>query len=179
MVAATVRSLAHLRSLKLYEPVATDPDAKDSVDTSATEFVGVQEQRVSGLMIHTLIGGSILFCRNLLRGIPISVLTGLFLYLGMSSITTTDMYQRALLFFTDHRDVPSNNTWAKKVSLTRTKLFTALQLVLLGSMWWLKNTPLGVFFPVLVGALAPIRMLLQKFNIFTHHELEALDGEIA
>eukprot|EP01041_Mallomonas_annulata_P004271 gene4271-8499_t len=174
MVAATVRSLSHLRSLKLYKSV-DDPAS----DTPKLEIVGVQEQRVSGLMIHSLIGASIIYFRKQLRCIPIASLTGLFLYLGLSSISTTELYDRALLFITDQRDIPRGTSWTKNVQLAQTKLFTGIQVLLLGAMWWLKNTRLGVFFPVLVGGLAPIRILLEKFNVFSKDELEALDGEIA
>lgn len=185
MVAATVRSLAHLRSLKEYKLVdkpvvdstTAEVDAPPASSEPQLEVTGVVEQRVSGLLIHLLIGSSVLFCRPLLRLIPVSVLTGLFLYLGSSSIGNTDFFKRTLLFITDSADAPKSQ-WLKDVGLARTKLFTSIQLVLLGSMWWVKGTSLGVFFPVLIGLLAPIRIALQKLNIFSNKELEALDGEL-
>lgn len=174
MVAATVRSLAHLRSLTEYESVAPADD--EAVPT--LNKTGAMEQRVTGLLIHSLIGGSIMFCRPLLRKIPTSVLTGLFLYLGISSISTTDMWSRSLLFFTDKEDAPRSD-WLKTVGMSRTRLFTAVQVFLLSSMWWIKGTKMGVFFPVLIGCLAPVRIMLEKMNIFSPKELESLDGEIA
>ena len=235
MVAATVRSLAHMRSLRNYEIVETGSDTEAKVEmvshisviltekivlhlcdlfqltlyivtfsiivinpcptypTNPTTQtltiitltptpipqVGVQEQRVTGLAIHTLIGMSIIYFRPILRQIPNAVLTGLFLYLGVSSITTTDLWDRFRLFFTDDRDVPKGPAWVKDVTLVRTKIFTAIQMALLGAMWWIKGTKLGVFFPVLIGALAPVRIALEKFNVYSKKELEALDGEIA
>lgn len=190
MVAATVRSLAHLRSLKEYRTVEEKEEEEVTTTTTTTteskveevkgpqlEMTGVVEQRVSGLMIHTLIGAAVLFCRPLLRMIPVSVLTGLFLYLGISSIGTTDFFQRSLLFLADPADAPRSQ-WIKVAGLKRTKLFTAVQLLLLSSMWWIKGTALGVFFPVLIGLLAPVRIALEKFNLFTKKELDVLDGEI-
>ena len=168
MVAATVRSLAHLRSLREYEGEA--PNLVVS---------GVKEQRVSGLLIHSMIAYMILCQRNILRLLPQSVLTGLFLFLGLSSISTTDLYDRTLLFFTDNKDLPKGKEWIENVKLAQTKLFTSIQLLLLGGMWWIKSTKLGVFFPVLIGLLAPIRIALEKFNVFNKSELENLDGEIA
>ena len=141
MVAATVRSLAHLRSLKEYKSVEV-PAVDSSVESSPTtslEMTGVVEQRITGVMIHSLIGASVLFCRPLLRMIPVSVLTGLFLYLGVSSIGTTEFFKRSLLFITDDKDAPKSN-WLKVAGLARTRLFTAIQLFLLGSMWWIKGT---------------------------------------
>lgn len=178
MVAATVRSLAHLRSLKIYDTVPNAEVKSDSTPT-AKEFVGVQEQRLTGLLIHALIGSAVIYCRPLLRQIPVAVLNGLFLYLGISSINQTDFFDRLVLFITDARDVAMSKSWAKNVDLNRTKLFTAIQAALLGAMWWIKGTRLGVFFPVLIGLLAPVRILLEKLNVFTKEELNSLDGEIA
>ena len=69
LVAATVRSMNHVNALGKY-------DVKDGKATK----VGVAEQRLSGLAIHSLIGAAILTARPLLRQIPLSVLMGLFLY---------------------------------------------------------------------------------------------------
>ena len=174
MVAATVRSLAHLRSLKLYK---SDVDNDSSTGNLAVTTVGVQEQRVTGLLIHTLIGAAVLFQRNLLRKLPMSVLTGLFMYLGVSSINQTDLWQRLVLFVTDSRDAPRNMRWSS-LNLWRVKAFTSIQLVLLFGMFWLKGTSLGVFFPVLIGLLPPVRMGLEYFKVFSTDELAKLDGEI-
>jgi hypothetical protein len=45
-------------------------------------------------------------------------------------------------------------------------------------MFWLKGTSLGVFFPVLIGLLPPVRMGLEYFKVFSTDELAKLDGEI-
>ena len=185
MVAATVRSLAHMKSLRNYGFKSSDttttsstPVAVVSSEGAVVEMIGVQEQRVSGLAIHSLIGAALLFGRHLLRQIPTSVLTGLFLYLGFSSIGTTDLYDRSRLFLMDNRDLPISKPYMKEVGAKRTKIFTSIQIALLGSMWWIKETKLGVFFPVLIGILAPIRIALEKWNVFSKKELETLDGEI-
>ena len=184
MVAATVRSLAHMRSLKQYKitdgiTLGSNGSNLDVASQATVEVTGVQEQRLTGLMIHSLIGYSIIYMRPLLQRIPNAVLTGLFLYLGISSITTTDLFDRFKLFFTDKRDVPIGYTWSSGVSLQRTKLFTSIQVLLIAAMWWIKETKLGVFFPVLIGVLAPVRIVLEKCKIFTKSELDLLDGEIA
>jgi len=169
MVAATVRSLAHLRSLGEYEV---------KPETGEVEFTGVVEQRMSGLLIHSLIGGSVLFCRPLLRQVPVAVLTGLFLYLGVSSISTTEMFDRCRLFLSDNKDVNKASPWWINGQLVKAKMFTAVQMVMLAAMWAVKETKLGVFFPVLIGLLAPVRIALEKWNVFSKSELEVLDGEI-
>ena len=173
MVAATVRSMAHMRSLKVYES-----REGSSGDDAPLVAVGVQEQRVTGLLIHGFIGSAILFFRDTLRRLPTSVLTGLFLYLGITSVNTTDLWRRFMLFFTDPRDVNRTEPWAG-LRLGRVRFFTAIQLALLGGMWWLKGTRLGVFFPVLIGLLAPARIALEKLGVFSADELDKMDGEIA
>ena len=45
-------------------------------------MTGVQEQRLSGLGIHTLIAISLVFGRAQLQKIPNAVLTGIFLYIN-------------------------------------------------------------------------------------------------
>lgn len=176
MVAATVRSIAHVNSLKNFDVVG-----KTDKDPGTLQCTGVQEQRVSGLAIHSLIGAAIIFNRDLLRQIPTAVLTGLFMYLGTSSIDQTDFYDRAKLFVTDDRDVPQNKPWSPKMmasKLGRTKLFTAIQLALLGGMWYVKVTKWGVFFPIFIGMLAPIRIAMEKFGIFKKEELAVLDSSL-
>ena len=172
MVAATVRSLAHLRSLKQYEVTEVQ-------DVTKIEMTGVLEQRITGFGIHAFIALSLMYGRSQLQKIPNAVLTGIFLYLGISSVDKTELFQRMLLFFMDKRDTPKSSNWIKVVGLAKTKIFTAIQLALLGAMWWIKGTKLGVFFPVLIGLLGPVRIALEKFKLFSDKELEALDGEIA
>jgi len=168
MVAATVRSLAHLRSLKTYE----------MNENSVAVPTGVQEQRLSGFFIHFLIGLSVLSFREQLRNLPVSVLTGLFMYLGVTSISTTDLWTRFVLYFTDKRDFPKNEVWSN-LDMQRVKGFTAIQIALLSAMFWIKGSKIGVFFPVIIGILPPIKIALEKLQVFSSDELSKLDGEIA
>lgn len=79
LVAATVRSISHVRALSTY-----DDEGKR---------VGTTEQRVTGTAIHTLIGCCVLFAapRKLLTNIPLAVLMGLFMYLGTSALPGNEM----------------------------------------------------------------------------------------
>ena len=167
MVAATVRSLAHVRALQQYQG-----------DGATASVTGVQEQRVSGFAIHALIGMAVLTGRPLLRSIPLPVLTGLFLYLGMSSIDTTELWDRSKMLISDSRDIPATAPGMKSAGLSKTNWFTIVQIALLGGMFWVKNTSLGVFFPVLVGLLPPVRIFMEKSGWFSRSELEGLDGEL-
>lgn len=42
---------------------------------------------------------------------------------------------------------------------------------------WVKGSPIGVLFPVLIALLAPLRMLLVKTPMFTEGDMEVLDSE--
>ena len=76
LVAATVRSLNHVKSL-----TTTRLDA-----AGVAQVVSTRENRLSALLIHVLIGASLLFT-GLLREVPMAVLLGLFLFMGVASMS--------------------------------------------------------------------------------------------
>lgn len=77
LVAATVRSISHVRALSKF-------DKKGNVQ-------GAIEQRLTGMSIHALIGSCVFFPkpRYLLTQVPLPVLMGLFLYLGISALVSS------------------------------------------------------------------------------------------
>eukprot|EP00903_Cladosiphon_okamuranus_P012263 g11501.t1 len=166
LVAATVRSLAHVKSLTKY----------DQLGWGKERIAGVAEQRVSGLAIHGLIGVAILKARPLLAQIPLPVTSGLFLYLGVSGLGGNEMWERTKLLVTDKKLRPKNTPWAR-LPVVKTNTFTLIQLFCLGSMMWVKGSSIGVLFPVLIALLAPLRMLLVKTPMFTERDMEVLDSE--
>ncbi|KAI4575018.1 hypothetical protein MJG53_002949 [Ovis ammon polii x Ovis aries] len=76
-VAATVLSITHVNSLKL--------ESECSAPGEQPKFLGIREQRVTGLMIFILMGSSV-FMTSILKFIPMPVLYGVFLYMGASSL---------------------------------------------------------------------------------------------
>ncbi|KAF6313519.1 solute carrier family 4 member 7 [Rhinolophus ferrumequinum] len=76
-VAATVLSISHVNSLKL--------ESECSAPGEQPKFLGIREQRVTGLMIFILMGLSV-FMTSALKFIPMPVLYGVFLYMGVSSL---------------------------------------------------------------------------------------------
>ena len=76
-VAATVLSITHVNSLKM--------ESETSAPGESPKFLGVREQRVTGIMIFLMIGLSI-FLTPVLAYIPMPVLYGVFLYMGVSSL---------------------------------------------------------------------------------------------
>jgi multidrug transporter EmrE-like cation transporter len=76
-VAATVLSISHVNSLKL--------ESESSAPGEQPRFLGIREQRLTGLVIFLLMGLSV-FMTGALQFIPMPVLYGVFLYMGASSL---------------------------------------------------------------------------------------------
>jgi len=90
-VAATVLSITHVNSLKM--------ETETSAPGETPKFLGVREQRVTGLMIFMMIGLSI-FLTPVLAYIPMPVLYGVFLYMGVSSLKgQTSAFSKFLMVF--------------------------------------------------------------------------------
>ena len=91
LVAATVRSLAHVKALANYEQQA------DGTEVIAS----MTETRVSGFAVHAAIGAAILYLRPALSRVPLAVLMGLFLYLGAGGLKGNQLFDRVKLLITD------------------------------------------------------------------------------
>lgn len=87
-VAATVLSINHVNSLKLESECAA-PGEKP-------QFLGVREQRVTHILIFLMIGSSVLLT-PMLRNIPMPVLFGVFLYMGVASLKGLQFFDRILI----------------------------------------------------------------------------------
>lgn len=87
-VAATVLSINHVNSLKLESECAA-PGEKP-------QFLGVREQRVTHILIFLMIGCSVLLT-PMLRNIPMPVLFGVFLYMGVASLKGLQFFDRILI----------------------------------------------------------------------------------
>lgn len=89
-VAATVLSVNHVNSLKLESECAAPGDKP--------QFLGVREQRVTHVLIALSIGFSV-FLTPMLGYIPMPVLFGVFLYMGVSSLKGLQFFDRILIMF--------------------------------------------------------------------------------
>jgi hypothetical protein len=167
LVAATVRSLNHVRSLATMEEVVS-PNGE-----TRERVVHVRENRVTGLAIHLLIGLSLLFL-SLLKEIPMAVLYGLFLFMGVVSMSGNQLFERISLWLKDPTLYPSTH-YIRRVPRWTIHKFTALQVACLGILWIVKSSALGILFPVFIALLVPVRLLAGQW--FTTEHLAALDGE--
>ncbi len=167
LVAATVRSLNHVRSL------ATTEEIVDRSGSPHAHILHVRENRVTGIAIHVLIGGSLLLL-PVLKNVPLAVLFGLFLYMGVVSMRGNQFFERLSLWATDPALYPSSH-YVRRVPTGVMHLFTATQLGCLVGLWVVKSSAWAILFPLFIGLLVPIRFVLARF--FAQNHLSALDAE--
>ncbi|XP_072183667.1 sodium bicarbonate cotransporter 3 isoform X3 [Excalfactoria chinensis] len=162
-VAATVLSISHVNSLKV--------ESECSAPGEQPKFLGIREQRVTGLMIFVLMGLSV-FMTSVLKFIPMPVLYGVFLYMGVSSLKGIQFFDRIKLFGMPAKHQP-DLIYLRYVPLWKVHIFTVIQLTCLVLLWVIKASAAAVVFPMMVLALVFIRKLMDL--CFTKRELSWLD----
>ncbi|XP_072316406.1 sodium bicarbonate cotransporter 3-like isoform X2 [Eucyclogobius newberryi] len=165
-VAATVLSITHVNSLR--------QESECAAPGEQPTFLGIREQRVTGFIIFFLMGCSV-FMTSVLKFIPMPVLYGVFLYMGVSSLKGIQMYDRLKLFLMPAKHQP-DLIYLRYVPLWKVHVFSLVQLFCLVLLWVIKTTPAAVVFPMMVLALVFIRKLLDVF--FTKKDLSWLDDLI-
>uniref|UniRef100_A0A673IR01 Anion exchange protein n=1 Tax=Sinocyclocheilus rhinocerous TaxID=307959 RepID=A0A673IR01_9TELE len=162
-VAATVLSISHVNSLKV--------ESECSAPGEQPKFLGIREQRVTGLMIFVLMGLSV-FMTSILKFIPMPVLYGVFLYMGVSSLKGIQFFDRIKLFGMPAKHQP-DLIYLRYVPLWKVHIFTIVQLTCLVLLWVIKASAAAVVFPMMVLALVFVRKLLDF--CFLKRELSWLD----
>ncbi|XP_076327328.1 band 3 anion transport protein-like [Tachypleus tridentatus] len=163
--AATVRSVSHVSSLTVM--------SRTHAPGEIPHVIEVKEQRVTNLLVSILIGLSVLMA-PLLRKVPVAVLFGVFLYMGVSSMSGIQLFERLQLLFMPvkhHPDVP----YVHRVRTWKMHLFTIIELACLTILWVVKSTDAALAFPFVLLMMIPVRFQLKC--CFSEKELKALDGE--
>ncbi|XP_027628753.1 electrogenic sodium bicarbonate cotransporter 4 isoform X1 [Tupaia chinensis] len=163
-VAATVISIAHIDSLKM--------ETETSAPGEQPQFLGVREQRVTGIIVFILTGVSV-FLAPILKYIPLPVLYGVFLYMGVASLNGIQFWDRCKLFLMPAKHQP-DHAFLRHVPLRRIHLFTLVQILCLAVLWILKSTVAAIIFPVMILGLIIVRRLLDF--IFSQHDLAWIDN---
>ncbi|KAI1905387.1 hypothetical protein AGOR_G00015660 [Albula goreensis] len=162
-VAATVISIAHIDSLKM--------ESESSAPGEQPQFLGVREQRLTGILVFVLTGVSI-FLAPVLLYIPMPVLYGVFLYMGVASLGGIQFWDRIKLYLMPAKHQP-DFSYLRHVPLRRVHLFTLVQIVCLAVLWILKSTVAAIIFPVMILGLMVVRKMLDL--VFSQHDLAWLD----
>uniref|UniRef100_A0A3B1K840 Anion exchange protein n=1 Tax=Astyanax mexicanus TaxID=7994 RepID=A0A3B1K840_ASTMX len=162
--AATVRSVTHVNALTV---MTKGPKP---------EIEKVLEQRISGILVAVLVGVSILM-EPILKKIPMTALFGIFLYMGITSLSGIQMWDRMLLLMVPKKYHPSD-PYATRVQTSRMHLFTVIQMVCLGILWVVKSSKASLALPFVIILTIPLRMLLTG-RLFTVMEMQCLDADDA
>uniref|UniRef100_A0A674ACL2 Anion exchange protein n=1 Tax=Salmo trutta TaxID=8032 RepID=A0A674ACL2_SALTR len=162
-VAATVISIAHIDSLKM--------ESESSAPGEQPQFLGVREQRLTGILVFVLTGVSI-FLAPVLQYIPMPVLYGVFLYMGVASLAGIQFWERIKLYLMPAKHQP-DFSFLRHVPLRRVHLFTLVQIICLAVLWTLKSTVAAIIFPVMILGLMVVRKMMDL--MFSQHDLAWLD----
>uniref|UniRef100_A0A4W6G8P0 Anion exchange protein n=1 Tax=Lates calcarifer TaxID=8187 RepID=A0A4W6G8P0_LATCA len=168
MAAATVRSVTHVNALTVMSK-AVAPGDKPRIQE-------VKEQRVTGLLVAIMVGLSIVI-GDLLRQIPLAVLFGIFLYMGVMSLNGIQLTERMMLLLMPPKYHP-DHTYVRKVRTLRMHLFTCIQLVCLAVLWAVMSTQASLAFPFVLILTIPVKMCVLR-RIFTAREMACLDADDA
>ena len=161
LVAATVRSLNHLNAL-------AEKDEKGKI-------ISVQETRLTHFGIHALVLVS-LFALDVLKLIPVPVLYGVFLFMGLASLGTNQFFQRFLMFFMQPSKYPKE-PHTEHMRPARMHYFTAIQIGLFMMLLVFRSVKvIAIAFPIIIKACIPIRMYILP-RIFTVEELIMIDTD--
>uniref|UniRef100_A0A4W5MFP8 Anion exchange protein n=1 Tax=Hucho hucho TaxID=62062 RepID=A0A4W5MFP8_9TELE len=163
-VAATVISIAHIDSLKM--------ESESSAPGEQPQFLGVREWASSS---HA-VGGVVEDCVNWYivfpQYIPMPVLYGVFLYMGVASLAGIQFWERIKLYLMPAKHQP-DFSFLRHVPLRRVHLFTLVQIICLAVLWILKSTVAAIIFPVMILGLMVVRKMMDL--MFSQHDLAWLD----
>jgi len=163
-VAATVLSINHVRSLTM--------ESETAAPGERPKFLGIREQRVTGTIVFILVGVSA-FLANVLKIIPVAVLYGVFLFMGLSSLKGIQFVQRVMCLLMPSKYQP-DYMFLRNVRTARVHLFTLVQFCCLAGLMVIKEIKsISIVFPLMVLAMCFIRKGLDY--VFTQHELKWLD----
>ncbi|XP_051743481.1 solute carrier family 4 member 1a (Diego blood group) isoform X2 [Ctenopharyngodon idella] len=162
--AATVRSVTHVNALTV---MTKGPRPK---------IERVLEQRVSGILVAVMVGVSILM-EPILKMIPMTALFGIFLYMGITSLSGIQLWDRMLLLIMPkkhHPPVP----YVTRVPTMRMHLYTFIQVVCLAILWAVKSSTFSLALPFVLILTIPLRVFITG-HVFTVMEMKCLDADDA
>uniref|UniRef100_A0A8C2ZUJ0 Anion exchange protein n=1 Tax=Cyclopterus lumpus TaxID=8103 RepID=A0A8C2ZUJ0_CYCLU len=162
--AATVRSVTHTNALTVMSK-AVAPGDKPRIQE-------VKEQRVTGFLVAVLVGLSIVI-GEVLRQIPLAVLFGIFLYMGVMSLNGIQLTERLILLLMPPKPSAYLSVCVSQVRTLRMHLFTVIQLTCLSLLWVVMATAAALAFPFMLLLTIPVRMLLLP-RLFNCRELQSV-----
>ena len=117
------------------------------------------------------------FLPTLMQKIPLPVIFGLFLYMGVSSMAGNTMWERtSLMFIWETSNYPSDS-YIKKVPHKEITKFTLVQLASLAVLYVVKSSSIGISFPLFIAILPVTRHFTGKWGIVNEKYCKILDPE--
>ena len=161
LVASTVPCIMHV--------TAMSERTKEGITTS------VQESRLTGFLTHVLVLATC-FALNVIKLIPLPVLYGVFLFMGLVALPAQQLWQRILLFFQEPARIRETPYTKFVTPLKRVHLFTAIELFFFVMLYVVKSfKPIAIAFPIMILLCIPVRIFLLP-KLFSEDELILLDG---
>lgn len=163
LVATTVPCIIHVSAM-------AEKDETDLVKYT-------QETRLTGLLAHLLLGLVMLFL-NVLKLLPMPVLYGVFLFMGLASLDGIQLWDRLMLLLQEPSKYASY-PYVRYMTKSWIHLYTVLQVFFFGLIFFVQNfDPIKIAFPLMTFLCIPACLFfLPKF--FDGWELLLLDGEDA
>jgi hypothetical protein len=164
----------HAQSLAKRKQVLVQVGSGEKVWESVID--SVVETRVSNFGMSLLIGITALVPQliGIISAIPVSVTSGIFLYMGFASMRGNALVSRCLMVFCDRRYRGLFFPHLDRVQVSSLFSYTALQVLILGLIFGITLTPGAIAFPMLIGLLVPFRIWVVP-RWFKADELEWLD----
>jgi hypothetical protein len=160
LVASTVPCIMHITAMS----------AKDRHGQTTS----IQESRLTPFFTHILVLSSIA-ALSIIKLIPLPVLYGVFLFMGLVALPAQQFWQRFLLFFQQPSQIAST-PYTDNLPIKRINLFTIAQLVMFLLLYGVKEyKTISIGFPLFILLCIPVRLYLLP-RIFTKDELTLLDG---
>ena len=141
-VAATVLCLGHVDSLKV--------DSQSTAPGDTPQFEGVREQRVTGICVFLLTGLSVKLA-PILKFIPMPVLYGVLMYMGVNTLKGMQFIDRLFLVLMPAKHQP-DYLYLRHVPLFKVHVFTLIQVGSLAALWIIKSTKASLIFPLMVSS---------------------------
>lgn len=161
LVASTVPCIMHI--------TAMSERTKEGITTS------VQESRLTGFLTHVLVLGTC-FALNVIKLVPLPVLYGVFLFMGLVALPAQQLWQRILLLFQEPALIQPTPYTKYVKPLKRVHLFTAIQLFFFALLYAVKSFKMiAIAFPIMILLCIPVRIFLLP-KMFSEDELTLLDG---
>ena len=161
LVASTVPCVLHL--------TAMSNKSKDGATIS------IQESRLTGLFVHALVFCTI-FALSVLKILPLAVLYGVFMFMGLVALPGQQFWHRILLFFMQPSKYP-DYPYVKYMQKKRVHLYTVVELFFFGLVFTVREIKtIAIAFPLMTLLCIPARVYLLP-AIFTQWELLLVDGD--